>query len=108
MWLHNPVEVLTDDRGDVRGLLVERMELGEPDERGRRRPVGTGERFEVACDTVIVALGTNPNPIVTRNTEVALATWREATKLTAVGIVLVLTIGLVFGAAEALSLRSRD
>ncbi len=69
LWLHNPVEVLTDDHGDVRGLLVERMELGEPDERGRRRPVGTGERFEVACDTVIVALGTNPNPIVTRNTK---------------------------------------
>jgi rubrerythrin len=45
------------------------MELGEPDERGRRKPVGTGEQFEVACDTVIVALGTNPNPIVTRNTK---------------------------------------
>ena len=69
LWLHNPVAVLTDERGDVRGLLVERMELGEPDEQGRRRPVGTGEQFEVACDTVIVALGTNPNPIVTRNTK---------------------------------------
>jgi glutamate synthase (NADPH) small chain len=69
LWLHNPVEVLTDDRGEVRGLLTERMELGEPDERGRRRPVGTGDLVEVACDTVIVALGTNPNPIVTRNTE---------------------------------------
>jgi len=69
LWLHNPVEVLTDDGGNVRGLLVERLELGEPDERGRRKPVGTGERLEVACDTVIVALGTNPNPIVTRNTK---------------------------------------
>jgi glutamate synthase (NADPH/NADH) small chain len=69
LWLHNPVAVLTDERGDVRGLLVEQMELGEPDERGRRKPVGTGEQFEVACDTVIVALGTNPNPIVTRNTK---------------------------------------
>jgi homotetrameric NADPH-dependent glutamate synthase len=69
LWLHNPIEVLTDERGDVRGLLVEQMELGEPDDRGRRRPVSTGERFEVACDTVIVALGTNPNPIVTRNTK---------------------------------------
>ncbi len=68
MFLHNPIEVLTDDRGDVRGLLVERMELGEPDERGRRRPVPTGDRLEVACDTVVVALGTNPNPIVTRST----------------------------------------
>ncbi|MFZ4719568.1 MAG: NADPH-dependent glutamate synthase [Ilumatobacteraceae bacterium] len=69
LWLHNPVEVLTDEHGSVRGLLVERMELGEPDERGRRRPVSTGERLEVVCDTVIVALGTNPNPIVTRNTK---------------------------------------
>ena len=69
LWLHNPVEVLTDDHGDVRGLLVERMELGEPDERGRRKPVPTGDRFEVECDTVIVALGTNANPIVTRNTK---------------------------------------
>jgi len=69
LWLHNPVEVRTDDTGNVRSLLVERMELGEADERGRRKPVGTGERLEVACDTVIVALGTNPNPIVTRNTK---------------------------------------
>ncbi|MEN9645152.1 MAG: NADPH-dependent glutamate synthase [Actinomycetota bacterium] len=69
LWLHNPVEVLTDERGDVRGLLTERVELGEPDERRRRRPVGTGDLVEVACDTVIVALGTNPNPIVTRNTK---------------------------------------
>lgn len=67
-WLHNPVEILVDDRGDVRGLRVERMELGEPDDGGRRRPVGTGEELDIACDTVIVALGTNPNPIVTRNT----------------------------------------
>ncbi len=68
MFLHNPVEVLTDDDGMVRGLRVERMELGEPDERGRRRPVATGERREVVCDTVVVALGTNPSPIITRNT----------------------------------------
>jgi len=67
-FLHNPVEVLTDDAGMVRGLRVERMELGEPDEWGRRRPTKTGEFSEVECDTVIVALGTNPNPIVTRNT----------------------------------------
>jgi len=68
LWLHSPAEVLTDDHGDVRALLVERMELGEPDELGRRKPVGTGEHAEVICDTVIVALGTNPSPIVTRNT----------------------------------------
>ncbi|MEQ1698829.1 MAG: NADPH-dependent glutamate synthase [Ilumatobacteraceae bacterium] len=68
MFLHNPVEVLTDEAGLVHGLRVERMELGEADEWGRRRPMPTGEISDVACDTVIVALGTNPNPIVTRNT----------------------------------------
>ena len=68
LFLHNPVEVLVDDTGHVRGMRVERMELGEPDEQGRRRPVSTGEQYDTECDTVIVALGTNPNPVVTRNT----------------------------------------
>ena len=68
MFLHNPLEVLTNSEGLVRGVRVERMELGEPDEWGRRKPLGTGETLEVECDTVIVALGTNPNPIITRNT----------------------------------------
>ncbi len=68
LFLHNPVEVVTTDDGDVRGIVLERMELGEPDDRGRRRPVPTGERMELACDSVIVALGTNPSPIVTRST----------------------------------------
>ncbi len=68
LFLHNPREVLTDALGDVRGMVVERMQLGEPDERGRRSPVGTGEVEELVCDSVIVALGTNPNPIVTRST----------------------------------------
>ena len=47
LFLHNPRAVLTDDVGDVRGMAVERMELGEPDERGRRTPVGTGEFVEL-------------------------------------------------------------
>ncbi|MCB1002345.1 MAG: NADPH-dependent glutamate synthase [Acidimicrobiales bacterium] len=68
LFLHSPVEVLTDADGDVCGMRVERMELGEPDERGRRRPVGTGELLDLDCDSVIVALGTNANPIVTRST----------------------------------------
>ena len=68
LWLHNPLEVLTDDAGDVRGMRLQRMALGEPDEGGRRRPVPTGEEIEIACDTVVVALGTNANPIVTRST----------------------------------------
>ncbi len=67
-FLHSPAEVLTNDTGDVTGLRVERMELGEPDERGRRRPVGTGEISELECDTVIVALGTKANPIVPETT----------------------------------------
>jgi glutamate synthase (NADPH) small chain len=69
LFLHRPVAVLTDDDGDVRAMTVERMVLGDPDERGRRSPVGTGEMVELDCDSVIVALGTNPNPIVTRSTE---------------------------------------
>lgn len=67
-FLQNPIEVLIDDDGVVRGLSVERMELGEPDEFGRRRPEPTGEFGDIECDTVIVALGTNANPIVTRST----------------------------------------
>ena len=68
LFLHDPVEVLTTADGTVRGMVVAKMQLGEPDERGRRRPVPTGERVEIECDTVIVALGTNPNPVVTRTT----------------------------------------
>ena len=62
------MEVLVDETGAVHALRVEHMELGEPDDRGRRRPVGTGTFEDLACDTVIVALGTNPNPIITRST----------------------------------------
>jgi homotetrameric NADPH-dependent glutamate synthase len=68
LFLHAPEAVLVDDQGGVRGLLLRRMELGEPDERGRRRPVPTDDTFELACDTVVEALGTNANPIVTRTT----------------------------------------
>jgi glutamate synthase (NADPH/NADH) small chain len=68
LFLHDPVEVLTTADGTVRGMVVAKMTLGEPDERGRRRPVPTGEREEIECDTVVVALGTNPNPVVTRTT----------------------------------------
>ena len=68
LFLHNPAEVLTTESGDVRGMRVERMVLGEPDDRGRRAPVPTGEFVDLECDSVIVALGTNANPIVTRST----------------------------------------
>jgi glutamate synthase (NADPH) small chain len=67
-FLHGPVEIYTNDEGDVRGMKVEKMELGEPDDQGRRRPMGTGKFFDIECDTVIYALGTNANPIVTQST----------------------------------------
>ncbi len=67
-FLHAPVEILVGSKNEVRGLRVEKMTLGEPDERGRRKPMPTGEIVELACDTVIYALGTKANPIVTRST----------------------------------------
>ena len=61
-WLTNPVAILDDGSRGVRALLCERMELGEPDAGGRRRPVPVaGDRFELACDTVVVAIGTDAN-----------------------------------------------
>ncbi|HSO06655.1 MAG TPA: NADPH-dependent glutamate synthase [Pelomicrobium sp.] len=67
-FLHGPVEILTDADGNVRGMKVQKMELGEPDEKGRRKPVPTGETLELECDTVIYALGTQANPIITKST----------------------------------------
>ena len=68
--LTNPVEILTDEEGWVRGITCIRMELGEPDESGRRRPVEIpGSEFEIACDTVIMSLGTSPNPLISSTTE---------------------------------------
>ena len=62
-FLHAPVEILEKD-GYVAGMKFEICELGEPDESGRQRPVGTGEYTVLDVDTVIVALGTGPNPII--------------------------------------------
>lgn len=67
-FLHAPVEIFTDDEGAVRGMKVQKMTLGEPDEKGRRKPVPLDEFVELACDTVIYALGTKANPIVTQST----------------------------------------
>lgn len=66
--LHSPVEI-TGDNGYVTGMKLEVMELGEPDDSGRRRPIPTGEVVEMDVDTVIVALGTGPNPIIQRSAE---------------------------------------
>ena len=64
--LHAPVEILGED-GYVKAMKFEIMELGEPDESGRRRPVGTGKYTTLDVDTVIVALGTGPNPIIQKS-----------------------------------------
>jgi glutamate synthase (NADPH) small chain len=63
-FLHAPVEILLSAEGDVRGIKVQKMTLGEPDERGRRKPIPLEEFVELECDTVIYALGTKPNPII--------------------------------------------
>jgi len=64
-FLTNPIEILGDDKRTVRALRCVRMELGEPDASGRRKPVEIkGSEFDMEIDTVIMALGTNPNPIV--------------------------------------------
>ncbi|MCL4747269.1 MAG: NADPH-dependent glutamate synthase [Burkholderiaceae bacterium] len=67
-FLHSPVEILVDDEGNVQGMKVQKMTLGEPDERGRRKPVPLDEFVQLECDTVIYALGTKANPIVTKST----------------------------------------
>ena len=68
--LTNPVEVLGDEKGWVRGIRCVRMELGEPDASGRRSPVEIkGSEFEIACDVVIMALGTSPNPLIASTTK---------------------------------------
>ena len=67
--LTNPVEILGDENGRVRALKCIRMELGEPDESGRRRPVEIpGSEFEIPTETVIMALGTSPNPLIAHST----------------------------------------
>ena len=67
-FLHAPVEIFDKD-GYVNGMKFEIMELGEPDASGRRRPVGTGKYVTEDVDTVIVALGTGPNPIIQKSAE---------------------------------------
>ncbi|MCD7965423.1 MAG: NADPH-dependent glutamate synthase, partial [Clostridiaceae bacterium] len=68
--LTNPVEILTDDNGWVKGMKCIRMELGEPDASGRRRPVAIeGSEFVIEVDTVIMSLGTSPNPLISATTK---------------------------------------
>ncbi|MDP2663161.1 MAG: NADPH-dependent glutamate synthase, partial [Dehalococcoidia bacterium] len=64
-----PTRIIGDDKGWVAGMECQKMELGEPDASGRRRPVPIqGSEFMVECETVIVAIGTSPNPLLPRST----------------------------------------
>ena len=68
--LTNPVEILSDENGWVSGIKCVQMELGEPDESGRRRPVVKADsEFVIDVDTVIMSLGTSPNPLISSTTE---------------------------------------
>jgi len=66
--LNNPVAIIGDETGHVKGIELERQELGEPDEKGRRKPVPVaGSNWVLDVDTVVLAIGTSPNPLI-RNT----------------------------------------
>ncbi|NFA60267.1 NADPH-dependent glutamate synthase [Clostridium sporogenes] len=68
--LTNPVEILEDEKGWVKGMKCIKMELGEPDQSGRRRPVEIkGSEFTMDVDTVIMSLGTSPNPLISSTTK---------------------------------------
>lgn len=72
-WLTNPVEILSDGSGAVAGVRCIRMELGEPDDSGRRRPVPVkGSEFEIETDQVVFAIGTNANPIIGQTSKLKL------------------------------------
>ena len=69
LFLNNPVEILADESGWVNGMKCIKMELGEPDDSGRRRPVEVpGSEFILDVDTVIMSIGTSPNPLISRTT----------------------------------------
>jgi glutamate synthase (NADPH) small chain len=75
-WLTNPVEILDDGEGSVCAIKCIRMELGEPDDSGRRRPVPVpGSEFEIATDQVVFAIGTNANPIIGQTSKLQLNKW---------------------------------
>jgi len=72
-WLTNPVAVIDDGKGGVRGMRCIRMELGEPDDSGRRRPVPVaGSEHDFECDLVVFAIGTNANPIMGQTSKLKL------------------------------------
>lgn len=72
-WLTAPVEILDDGRGGVRGMRCVRMELGEPDSSGRRRPIAVaGSDYDFEADMVVYAIGTNANPIIGQTSKLKL------------------------------------
>lgn len=84
--LTNPVEILGDEKGWVRAIMCIRMELGEPDASGRRSPVPIpGSEFEIPTETVIMALGTAPNPLIVNTTKGLQATRRGGLEADAEG-----------------------
>lgn len=75
-WLTHPIAVLNDGEGNVRGMRCVRMELGEPDDSGRRRPVQVeGSDFDFEVDTIVYAIGTNANPIMGQTSGLRLNRW---------------------------------
>lgn len=75
-WLTNPVEVIDDGAGSVAAVRCIKMELGEPDDSGRRRPVPVpGSEFEIETDQVVFAIGTNANPIIGQTSKLKLNKW---------------------------------
>ena len=69
MLLNNPTKIIGDENGNVCGIECIKMELGEPDESGRRRPVEiAGSEFVIDVDTVIMSIGTSPNPLIRSTT----------------------------------------
>ncbi len=75
-WLAAPVEVIDDGEGSVCAIRCIKMELGEPDDSGRRRPVAVpGSEFEIETDQVVFAIGTNANPIIGQTSNLKLNKW---------------------------------
>ena len=75
-WLTHPIAILNDGEGNVRGMRCVRMELGEPDASGRRRPVPVeGSEFDFEVDMVVYAIGTNANPIMGQTSGLHLNKW---------------------------------
>jgi glutamate synthase (NADPH/NADH) small chain len=75
-WLSTPIEILDDGEGNVRGMRCVKMELGEPDDSGRRRPVMVeGSDYEFEADTIVYAIGTSANPIIGQTSKIKLNKW---------------------------------